>query len=295
MNSIAYNDFSEFIPNVKFELIQIKDLTSNQEYQRNISMKHVERAAKAFDPYQINPVKVSRRNGINYVFNGQHTIEIVAKVSESRETPVWCMVYEDLDYRTEADIFANQLKYTKSLLPYEIFMANVEAGNDKELFIKSIVEAYNLKISLNKTAGGICAVATLETIYDDYGYEILDRTIRIIVGTWEGEGDSLSANMLKGVALILITYGDYFNEGIFKDKLGRISIKSLSRSAKERGNGTLGYSEAMVVEYNKKMKAGALHLSKLNTERNKNRKNKQKETEQLFSLLDSINASNQDI
>ena len=84
--------------------------------------KHVQRAAANFDLYQINPVKVSRRDGINYVFNGQHTIEIVALVSGSRETPVWCMVYDDLVYTQEADIFANQMKYVKSLLPYEIFM-----------------------------------------------------------------------------------------------------------------------------------------------------------------------------
>ena len=29
-----------------------------------------------FDVHQINPVKVSRRDGINYVCNGQHTIEM---------------------------------------------------------------------------------------------------------------------------------------------------------------------------------------------------------------------------
>lgn len=101
-----------FVPNVNFEMIPIKNLVSNQDYQRNLPIKHVQKAASHFDLYQINPVKVSRRNGINYVFNGQHTIEIVALVSNSRETPVWCMVYEDLEYEQEADIFANQMKYT---------------------------------------------------------------------------------------------------------------------------------------------------------------------------------------
>ena len=91
-------DYSRFVPNVHFEQIPIKNLVSNQEYQRNLSRKHVQRAAEHFDLCQINPVKVSRRNGINYVFNGQHTIEIVALVSGSRETPVWCMIYEDLEY-----------------------------------------------------------------------------------------------------------------------------------------------------------------------------------------------------
>ena len=79
------------------------------------------------------------KNGINYVFNGQHTIEIVATVSGSRETPVWCMIYDDLEYNHEADIFANQMKYVKSLLPFEIFQANIEAGNNKQLLIKELV------------------------------------------------------------------------------------------------------------------------------------------------------------
>lgn len=103
-----YMEYMQFVPQAKFELIPIKNLVSNQDYQRNLSVKHVQKAASHFDLFQINPVKVSRRGGINYVFNGQHTIEIVALVSDSRETPVWCMVYENLEYMKEADIFANQ-------------------------------------------------------------------------------------------------------------------------------------------------------------------------------------------
>lgn len=39
-----------------------------------------------------------------YVFDGQHTIEIVASRSGSRDTPVWCMVYDQLQYQEEAHI-----------------------------------------------------------------------------------------------------------------------------------------------------------------------------------------------
>ena len=134
---------SQYVPNVHFEQIPIKNLVSNQEYQRNLSIKHVQKAAANFDLCQINPVKVSRRDGINYVFNGQHTIEIIAMVSGSRETPVWCMIYDELEYEHEADIFANQMKYVKPLLPYEVFMANIEADSDKHIIIKELVESYN--------------------------------------------------------------------------------------------------------------------------------------------------------
>ncbi len=160
-------EYNEFVPNVHFELIPIKDLVSNQDYQRNLSMQHVRRAAANFDINQVNPIKVSRRDGINYVFNGQHTAEIIAMVSESRETPVWCMIYDDLEYNEEADIFANQMKNVKALSPYEIFNANCEAGNDKELLIKGLVESYELKILPSAGVGGICAVGALENIYDN--------------------------------------------------------------------------------------------------------------------------------
>ena len=52
-----------FVPNVHFELIPIKNLVSNQVYQRSLSRTHINRAASNFDLYQINPVKVSRRDG----------------------------------------------------------------------------------------------------------------------------------------------------------------------------------------------------------------------------------------
>lgn len=258
------DDFSRFVPNVHFEQIPIKNLVSNQEYQRPLSQAQVEKAIEDFDLNQINPVKVSRRDGINYVFNGQHTIEIVATVSGSRETPVWCMIYDSLDYRNEADIFANQMKHVRPLKPYEIFMANIEAGNEQQLIIKRLVESYSLTIGPNKGYGVICAVATLERIYMKYGYHVLDRTLRLCVGTWEGDIESLGGNILAGVARMVVAFGDQLRDETFKEKVGFMSVRQLSRTAKERGNGSLGYAEAMLVAYNRKCKY-TLHMNNLHS------------------------------
>jgi hypothetical protein len=257
-------DFSMFIPKVHFEQIPIKNLVSNQEYQRNLSESHIRRTVENFDLYQINPVKVSRRNGINYVFNGQHTIEIVSLISGSRNTPVWCMVYDELDYKQEADIFANQQKYVRPLQPYEIFMANVEAGNDEQLIIKSLVESYGLAITPRRAPGGICAVATLGYIHQRYGFHVLDRTLRLCIGTWEGDVNSLAAGMLKGIAHLIVAFGDTMRDDIFKEKVGAFSVREIVRTAKERKAGSIGYAEAMLIAYNKKMKS-ALKWSKLYT------------------------------
>ena len=256
-------DYTQYVPQVKFELIPIKNLVSNQDYQRNVSVKHVHKAAKNFDLCQINPVKVSRREGINYVFNGQHTIEIVALVSGSRETPVWCMIYDELEYTQEADIFANQMKYTKPLAAYEIFMANIEAGNDSQILMKTLVEDFGLFVTSRPQPGGICAIATLENIHEKYGLSNLERTLGLIVGTWEGVPQSFSANMLNGVSRLVHCYGNELKDEYFKEKLSRVSCKEISRTAKDRRNGSLGYSEAMLIIYNKKTQKDALKFNKL--------------------------------
>lgn len=253
-----------YVPDVHFEQIPIKNLVSNQDYQRHLSQDHIRRAAENFDLCQINPVKVSRRNGVNYVFNGQHTIEIVALVSDSRDTPVWCMVYDDLEYIQEADIFANQQKFVKKLLPYEIFVANIEAGNDEQLIIKALVESFDLRISGNSRPGCICCVATLENLYRKYGYEILQRSLRLCINTWEGDVDSLTSNFLRGIACLIVAYEDGLKDDMFVEKVGRSSPREISRIARERKAGSMGYAEAMLTLYNKKSSSnGTLKWTKL--------------------------------
>ena len=242
------------IPDVSFELIPIKNLVSNQDYQRPLSEKHIRDALEEFDVFQINPVKVSRRDGINYVFDGQHTIEIVASESGSRDTPVWCMVYDELKYTEEAHIFAEQQKHVKSLVPYETFVAHIEAGDEKQMMIDAVVRAYGLSITAKRRSNGITAVSTLERIYDKYGNSVLDSTLRLAVSTWEGEDSSLSGNMLMGISKIIVTYGESLKEEVFIDHLGKVSVKSIIRTAKERRPGAMGFAEAMMIEYNKKNK-----------------------------------------
>ena len=276
---------NKYVPDVRFEKIPIKNLLSNQDYQRNLSQKHIKRTVENFDIHQINPVKVSRRNGINYVFNGQHTIEIIAAVSGSRETPVWCMVFEDMDYQVEADTFANQQKNVKPLLPYEIFKANIEAGNDMQLMIKSLVESFDLVIGPTKGSRTICAISTLEEIYLKHGFDVLNRTVRLCVGTWEGEANSLSSNMLRGVCRLIIAFGDEMRDDQFKEKVGRFSAKEIGRQAKDRRAGSLGYAEAMLLAYNWKMK-NRLRWGKLF--------NKKGKTADEYEMMDSEYDSDND-
>ena len=175
------------------------------------------------------------------------------------------MIYDDLSYSHEADIFANQMKFVKALNAYEIFMANIEAKNPDQLMIRDLVESYGLKISSTRASGHICAISTLEMIYQKYGYHVLNRVLRLIIATWEGDINSLTANVMSAVAKLCVVYKDRLDDLTFKEKLGAVSIKQLTRTAKERRPGSAGYAEAMILEYNGKKKnpASRLPISKL--------------------------------
>ncbi len=271
---------SPYIPRVNFELIPICELTCDQVYQRALSEKQVRKTSDNFDPFQINPVKVSKRDGKNYVIDGQHTMEIIAKVSQSRDTPVWCMVYNDqLYYEKEANVFAEQAKYTRALTPYEIFVAKVESGDEDSLMIKTVVETNNFIVGKEAKPGVVCAVKSLEYIYNKLGLEVLNRTLRVCAATWEGDARSLSSNMLKGLSRLLAAYGDKLNDTMFVDKLSVVSLKELIRTSKDRGDGPQGFAEAMLIFYNKKsrtpLQRQQLYAFKLH-------KSKKEENEQIL-------------
>ena len=65
---------------------------------------------------------------------------------------------------------------------------------------------------------------------------------------------SFSANMLNAVAKLITVYQDQMDDESFKEKLGAVSLKSLIRNAKERRPGSMGYAEAIILEYNGKRK-----------------------------------------
>jgi len=211
---------------------------------------------------QVNPVKVSYRNGVYYVINGQHTIEVIAAVSGSRETPVWCMVYDELDYRQEAHIFANQQRYQNSLTSYDIFNADIESGEDKPIIVKELVESYGLKISPTADICKIRAVSCLMQIFNKYGHSVLDRTLRLVVATWEGSKHSLGASMLRGIAHLIVTFGDELKDDAFVERLGIFSAVEIVRDAKIRNLGSVGYAEVMLLGYNKGRK-GTLSMPML--------------------------------
>ena len=65
---------------------------------------------------------------------------------------------------------------------------------------------------------------------------------------------SFSFNMLNAIARLDNAYGETMKDDTFKEKVGRVSVREISRTARERRAGSLGFAEALLLEYNKKSK-----------------------------------------
>ena len=86
--------------------------------------------------------------------------------------------------------------------------------------------------------------------------------------------------MMNGVARLIYAYGDELKDDIFKEKVGKCSVKEIARNAKERRPGSLGYAEALLLAYNKKCRI-QLRMEALYTHKTPNKKLKEIEESEI--------------
>ena len=55
---------------------------------------------------------------------------------------------------------------------------------------------------------------------------------------------------------MIAAFGDTLKDDVFKEKVGVYSSREISRLAKERKAGSMGFAEAMLIAYNRKAKKG---------------------------------------
>lgn len=164
-----------------------------------------------------------------------------ATAPNMESAPEWCRLLQDC-FRGNVNLIITQKVSNVSKKDYEItFLARILAALEKPVGIYFVSED----------------IFTMASCYQD----MLNRVLRLCAGTWEGDANSFSANILNGITRLVFAFGDQLNDEIFKEKVGALSIKQLVRMSKERCPGSMGYAEAMLLEYNGKKKNLAQRLS----------------------------------
>lgn len=245
--------FDEFVPNVDFMLIPCNQLTSDVAYQRECSERFVKKVSSNFDKNMLKVVRVSDRDGKYWVWDGQHSIEIVKSVSGNDDTPIWCMVYHGLTYEQEASLFSKQQQYEKSLMAVNITNAKLEAKDPDTVMINHILNANGYAFGYKINDYTIKATDSVEYIYREFGEECLSRCLSLIADTWKGRCEYVRGPLLKAVAKLCYIYGDELDDDAFVKRLSgvtkneiRIEVNSISPIGK------VNYLRALVNLYNKK-------------------------------------------
>lgn len=253
----------------KIKQVAIKELKVDRSYQREPSMRLADDIAGNWDEVASELILVSDRGerpeeneveGGLFVVNGQHRTLGARKLGM---TKIWARIVDLSDLEDPAQIEAGFRLKTNVRLgdrPLERFKAQVRSGDEQSIAIVRLLNRYGTYINETPTSDeGINSVATVETLYslDDGG--ILAETLEVIRdGLQHLGGKNTNANMLKGVAWLLLQHSDKADRFriVEKVKYGVPAIDQRARAHRSVMGGTewMNYYRALVDFYNEKLR-----------------------------------------
>lgn len=192
-------------------------------YQRDITTSKVDEIVRDFKPHLFFPLQVSLRDGIYYLFDGNHRRWAATKLGRNN---VVCNIHYDMTYEQEAEAFGSQGSPSSTALPDIVrFWAFYEAKRPNIIAIERIVRDSGLAVQRKgeRSTAAIKAVRALQDIYDRGGEPLLARTLAVIVAAWPGVPDAIEGQVLRGLGLAFLHR--YRDHKVDNDRL----VKQLSR------------------------------------------------------------------
>lgn len=234
-----------------YRMVRVGDLVIDQAYQRKVNKNMIRRIVNDYDRHLLDAIRVSYRDGMYRVLDGQHRTVAIRDYLGNEDSMVWCQVFYDIEnYEAEARLFTKQ-QSSRKLSALESYKARVEARDPDLILLQNILELNGFHATSSTKDYNLGCVTALEKILRDYGPEIMDHTFRLIHHTWNGNKPFLTAPIIRAIAVILSTYEDLFDDDVFVRALSVIPIGQLKREALS-GVTTREYHVALVNFYNKK-------------------------------------------
>lgn len=188
------------------EAVPVAEIAVDHSYQRPLDERRVSRMAAEFDPSLVGVIEVSLRDDGTYrVIDGQHRL-VCVRIAKGMSAAIACNVHTGLTPAEEAQLFFDIDRKRKRLTGWDRWFARRGAGEQIVLDIEQAAANHGLKIDPGAKPGHLRCVAACEKVVELGGIDLLDETLRICVAAYQGETDSLRAEIVHGVALILAFY-----------------------------------------------------------------------------------------
>lgn len=187
-----------------FEDVPVSMTFTDPSYGRAVDASNINRITRDWDPRAVGAVLLSLRPDGRYaVIDGQHRIEAAKKFGVST---IPARVYLDLSHSEEARLY-RLFGMHKAQTPLDRFRAAIQERQPKALKIKGIIEGMGLEISSGFVADGkIMAIAAVGSIFDRYGPEMLDLTLRTLYAAFGRQYQAYSRQMITGLAAFIVRY-----------------------------------------------------------------------------------------
>lgn len=251
---------------IESKMIHSKLIVSDPSYQRPIDYKRVKRIVSNFDERLVNEIKVSKRNGFFYVFDGQHTLAALKLRNKNQELPVACKVYLGLTKEEEARLFSEQNGIAKAVTTSAKMKALFVAGDEEITELHNLITSLGIKFDFSRSKGinKIVAYTCIYNIYKKTSKEDFLAILEIVRDSWNGDSESYNKEILNGMHLFYTTYKSEISKSKVVGQFSKVSPIMIIRDGKAfREGGSLRFARQLVLAYNKKLRVGKLEESKL--------------------------------
>lgn len=219
------------------QLIPARLFTVNRNYQRDAKKKEISDIISNFDYHLVNPVKAVKRDGLYYIWDGQQTATaLFSKFGAEYLVPT--LVYYDIETsKDEAVLLVNGNTGTgggKKLTPNEIWDAILWADDPTALRINEIANNHGFNMGSKKQSKtkAINAVDAVQKVYKTMTEKQFDAMLRIIRAAWDGDPDSVTKPIIKGMAKFIKCYDGKFDEKNLIRRLSKKSPKEIVRNGR---------------------------------------------------------------
>lgn len=240
-------------PEYEYKKINTRDIFVDNLYQRDLSLTKVRKIVREFNPYLVNAVKVSFRDGKFWVFDGQHTIAALKSKYKGMDCQVDCKVFYGLTRLDEMELFIAQNGAATSVGMREKFRAMNNNGDPKIREMVKLCTKAGLVADFEKGQADnrIIATKSLYAAYESLDADDFVDMLKIIKEAWNGSPQSLVGDIIGGMSIFYSTYKGDFKRKMLVDKLKKKSPIEIVRDGKvSHASGPKRFARVILGIYN---------------------------------------------
>lgn len=242
------------------KLLRPSQIRVDPLYQRELDTKRVDKIAKEFDGDCFNEPKVSYRDGVFWVFDGQHSIAGWRKLHNGEDKLVFCKVYKGMTWLDECEAFVKQNGISADPTTNQKLRAQYNARNPEVVDMRQRAElcGFTVDFSKSKTPTRIVCVSSLFRAYLILGPDAYLDMLAVIRDAWFGDMDAVSKQIITGLTAFFKSYYGNFKREDLVASLRRITPAEIIRNGRSYNHRSNTYAKEILKAYNTKRRVNRL-------------------------------------